>query len=139
MLKSSPEFKIESDLIGIAIDGIAPLRKTAQESMPLRVERVPVGADSDEWRVAAGRVLAVRLERRREQGEFRVTRGVIALNEPANLPESGVLVLATVPRLDIEAWSSFFGRCRAGVEDIGSYRHPARTSICLRFERRSWC
>ena len=108
LLKSSPEFKVESDLIGMAIDGIAPLRKTAQESMPLRVERVPVGADSDEWRVAAGRALAVRLERRREQGDFRVTRGVIALNEPANLPESGVLVLATVPSLDIEAWSSFF-------------------------------
>ena len=108
-LKPSPEFKVESDLIGIAIDGIAPLRKTAQESMPLRIERVPVGSDGDEWRVAAGRVLAVRLERRREQGELRITRGVIALNEPANLPESGMLVLATVPRLDIEAWSSFFG------------------------------
>ncbi len=113
-LKPSPEFKVESDLIGIAIDGIAPLRKTAQESMPLRFERVPVGADSDEWRVAAGRALAVRLERRREQDEFRITRGVIALNEPANLPESGVLVLATVPRLDIEAWSSFF----AGSEPV---------------------
>lgn len=108
-LKPSPDFKIESDLVGIAIDGIAPLRKTTQESMPLRVERVPVSTESDEWRVAAGRVLAVRLERRREQGEFRVTRGVIALNEPANLPESGMLVLATVPRLDLEAWSSFFG------------------------------
>ena len=34
---------------------------------------------------------------------------MIALNEPANLPETGVLVLATLPRLDLEAWSSFFG------------------------------
>jgi len=108
-LKPSPEFRIESDLVGIAIDGIAPLRKTAQESMPLRVERIATGAESDEWRVAAGRVLAVRLERQREQAEFRIKRGVIALNEPANLPETGVLVLATLPRLDLEAWSSFFG------------------------------
>ncbi len=107
-LKPSPEFKIESDLIGIAIDGVAPLRKTAQESMPLRVERVPIG-DNDEWRVAAGRALAVRVERRRERGELRITRGVIALNEPANLPEVGMLVLATVPRLDFEAWSAFLG------------------------------
>ena len=88
-LKPSPEFKIESDLIGIAIDGVAPLRKTAQESMPLRIERVPIGVESDEWRVTAGRVLAVRIERRRERGELRITRGVIALNEPANLPEAG--------------------------------------------------
>ncbi len=107
-LKPSPEFKIESDLIGIAIDGVAPLRKAAQETMPLRVERVPIG-ESDEWRVTAGRVLAVRIERRRERGELRVTRGVIALNEPANLPEAGLLLLATVPRLDLEAWSAFLG------------------------------
>ncbi|HVE89703.1 MAG TPA: YhdP family protein [Burkholderiaceae bacterium] len=107
-LKPALEFRIESDLIGIAIDGIAPLRKTAQESLPLRIERTPIG-ENDEWRVAAGKVLAVRVERRRERGELRITRGVIALNEPANLPESGMLVLATVPRLDIEAWSSFFG------------------------------
>ena len=106
-LRPVPEFRIESDLIGIAIDGIAPLRKTAQESLPLRIERVPTG-ENDEWRVAAGKVLAVRVERRRERGELRITRGVIALNEPANLPESGMLVLATVPRLDIEAWASFF-------------------------------
>ena len=103
---SFPELKIESDLVGVAINGIAPLIKTAAEAMPLRIERVGAGAERDELRINAGRALAVRLERRREQGEFRVTRGVIALNEPANLPESGVLVMATVPRLDLEAWSS---------------------------------
>ena len=137
-LKASPEFRIESDLVGIAIDGIAPLRKTAQESMPLRVERIATGAESDEWRVAAGRVLAVRLERQREQAEFRIKRGVIALNEPANLPESGVLVLATVPRLDLEAWSSLFGGAES-VSKTPTARHPDRQSISLRFERRNWC
>ena len=40
-LKPSAELRIESDLIGVAIDGVAPLRKTAQEAMPLRIERVP--------------------------------------------------------------------------------------------------
>ena len=106
---SLPELKIESDLVGVAINGIAPLIKTAAEAMPLRIERVGAGAERDELRINAGRALAVRLERRREQGEFRVTRGVIALNEPANLPESGLLVMATVPRLDLEAWSSLLG------------------------------
>ena len=108
-LKPSPEFRIESDLTGIAIDGIAPLRKTAQESMPLRIERTPIGTESDEWRVAAGQAMAARVERRRERGELRIVRGVIALNEPANLPEVGMLVLATVPRLDLEGWSAFLG------------------------------
>ncbi len=117
-LKPSAELKIESDLIGVAIDGVAPLRKTAPEAMPLRIERVPLG-ESDEWRVAAGRVLAVRIERRREKGELRVTRGVIAVNEPANLPESGMLVLATVPRLDVEAWSAFLGGGAAAPKVAG--------------------
>ncbi len=127
-LKPSLGLKVESDLVGIAIDGIAPLRKTAQESLPLRVERTIMGADSDEWRVAAGRVLAVRIERRREQNEFRISRGVIALNEPANLPEFGLLVLATVPRLDLEAWSSLLG----GAESAkGSSAAPSTPSIDL--------
>ncbi len=86
--------------------------------MPLRIERVPLG-ESDEWRVAAGRVLAVRIERRREQGELRVMRGVIAVNEPANLPEMGMLVLVTVPRLDVEAWSAFLGGGAGGTEGGG--------------------
>ncbi len=105
-VKPTPELRIESDLVGMAIDGIAPLSKTAQEAMPLVVERTERTAGSDELRVTAGSALAVHLERRREQGTYRVARGVIALNEAANLPESGVLVLATVPRLDLEAWSS---------------------------------
>ena len=105
-LKPSAEFKIESDLVGLAIDGVAPLRKTAADPMPLKIERVALG-DGDEWRIAASTVLAGRVERRRERGELRVTRGVIALNEPANLPEAGMLVLVTLPRLDVEAWSAF--------------------------------
>ncbi len=118
--KPAPELKIESDLVGIAIDGIAPLRKTAQESLPLRIERIINGADRDEWRVSAGQAIAVRLERRREQAGYRVTRGVIAVNEPANLPESGVLVQATVPRLDLEAWSSWLSGDAAASKAPGA-------------------
>ncbi|MBA2412780.1 MAG: TIGR02099 family protein [Burkholderiaceae bacterium] len=113
-VRPSLELKIDSDLVGVAIDGIAPLRKSAAEAMPLRIERTAGvveqgGAERDELRLTAGRALAVRLERRLERGEFRITRGVIALNEAANLPESGLLVLATVARLDLEAWSAFLG------------------------------
>ncbi|MGH6612528.1 MAG: YhdP family protein [Burkholderiaceae bacterium] len=105
-INPAPELKIESDLIGVAIDGIVPLTKTVQESMPLRIERIASSAERDELRVNAGRALAIRFERRREQTGYRVTRGVIALNEEPNLPQSGVLVLANVPRLDVEAWSA---------------------------------
>ncbi|MEP6607694.1 MAG: YhdP family protein [Burkholderiaceae bacterium] len=121
MVKPTVELRVDSDLVGIAIDGIAPLRKTAQEAMPLRVERSATGGDRDELRVNAGRAFAVRLERHGERGDMRVTRGVIALNEPANLPESGLLVLATVPRLDLQAWSLFLG----GTEGDAAVAKPA--------------
>jgi uncharacterized protein YhdP len=51
----------------------------------------------------------VRIERRLDRGELRITRGVIALNEPANLPERGLLIIASMPRLDLEAWSNLLG------------------------------
>jgi uncharacterized protein YhdP len=88
---------------------VAPLRKTIAESMPLRVERATPGGEQEVLRVALGKLLAVHLERRREKNEFRLTRGVIALNEPANLPESGLLLNVSLPRLDVEAWSNWLG------------------------------
>jgi uncharacterized protein YhdP len=126
----APQLKIESDLLGVAIDGIAPLSKTAQEPMPLRIERVSDGAraEREELRVTAGRALAIRFERRRDQNEYRVTRGVIAVNEPANLPESGVLLLVNMPRLDLEAWSALLGGDIATSKTAGA---PAEVPIDL--------
>jgi uncharacterized protein (TIGR02099 family) len=98
----------ESDLIGLGIDGIAPIRKTAGESMPVRVERSSRSGD-ERLRVDAGRFLGINLEHRRENDVSRLTRGVIAINEPSNLPESGMRLLVNMPRLDIEAWSSWLG------------------------------
>lgn len=98
----------ESDLIGMTIDGIAPLRKAAGESMPLRFEKSTKGAQ-DTLRVTAGRVIAVHLERRLSEAGMQLARGVIALNEPANLPERGLLVLVALPRIDVEAWADWLG------------------------------
>lgn len=105
IVKNGTELRIDSDLAGLAIDGVAPLRKTAQEALPIRIERTATAA-GDDLQVQLGRILGVRVERQADKGEMRMTRGVVAVNEPANLPERGLLVIATVPRLDLEAWSS---------------------------------
>ncbi len=104
IVKNGTELRIDSDLTGLAIDGVAPLRKTAQESMPIRIERT-ANAAGDDLRVQAGRAVGVRIERRTDKGAMRLTRGVVAVNEPANLPERGLLVIASLPRLDLDAWS----------------------------------
>jgi uncharacterized protein YhdP len=104
----------DSDLLGLTIDGIAPLRKTAGESLPLRLEKSTRGTQ-DELRVTAGRVVDVRLERRQVEERMQLERGVIALNEPANPPERGLLVLVAMPRIDVEAWADWLG---IGVEPL---------------------
>jgi uncharacterized protein YhdP len=104
-VKDGTELQVDSDLVGFAIDGIAPLRKNAQDSLPLRIERTS-RSGSDDLHVQAARMLGVRIERRAENGAMRLVRGVVALNEAANLPERGLLVLVSLPRLDVEAWST---------------------------------
>jgi uncharacterized protein (TIGR02099 family) len=98
----------DSDLVGLTIEGIAPLRKSAGEALPLRMEKSS-RAGQDDLRVTAGRLVGLHLERRQDGETMRLTRGVIAVNETANLPESGMLVLISMPRFDLEAWSSWLG------------------------------
>jgi uncharacterized protein (TIGR02099 family) len=130
IVRDGIELHIDSDLAGLAIDGVAPLRKTAADTFPLRVDRT-LNAGGDDLRVQAGRSLGVRIERRLEKvegrTELRMTRGVIALNEPANLPQHGLLVNASLPRLDLEAWTALLGgdappargsRAPAGTDDL---------------------
>ncbi|MGB3428680.1 MAG: YhdP family protein [Burkholderiaceae bacterium] len=126
IVKNGTELRIDSDLTGLAIDGLAPLRKSAQDSLPIRVERTS-NAEGDDLRVQVARILGVRIERRADKGVMRMTRGVVAINEPANLPERGMLVIGSLPRLDLEAWSDLLnfengalrsGRAAASTDDL---------------------
>jgi uncharacterized protein YhdP len=67
--QGTTQLQIESDLIGLAIDGVAPLRKSAAESMPLRIDRATPGGEREELR-AAREVLARAI--RAAPGERRV-------------------------------------------------------------------
>jgi uncharacterized protein YhdP len=111
---------------------VAPLRKSAPEAMALRIERIPQGTERDELRVTLGRMLAVRLERQRAQGELRIARGVLALNEAPNLPERGILVLATLPRLDLEAWSALLASDAPAPNKAAPASGPQIDLIALR-------
>ncbi len=76
VVKDGTELRIDSDLTGLAIDGIAPLRKSAAENLPFRIERTTRAA-VDDLQVQAGRALGVRIERRRTDatGELRFDSG----------------------------------------------------------------
>jgi uncharacterized protein (TIGR02099 family) len=120
------QVRADTDLAGLSIDGIAPLRKAAPESLPLRIERTASGA-GDDLRVQVGQSVNVRIERRSVDGELKMTRGVIALYEPPSLPENGMLLIASMPQVDLEAWSNLLSfesgpgkpaRAASGTDDL---------------------
>jgi uncharacterized protein (TIGR02099 family) len=135
----------DSDLVGIALDGLPPLRKSAAEALPLRYEQTMRGAER-RLRVTAGRALGVQLEHRRDGDALRFTRGVVALGENAQMPESGLTVMANMPRIDVTAWAQWLGieldaRPRSPAapheDDIHVDRLALRTSELV-VERRSF-
>lgn len=107
-----PEVLVESNLAGLGLDFPAPLRKAANETMPLRFEMVGTPSTDasllrDEIRIALGSAVSARYERRKgtdKDAEWRVVRGGIGVNVPAPQPDSGVTANVSVARLDIDAW-----------------------------------
>ena len=100
---------VESDLSGLAIDGVAPIRKTAAEALPFRLERTSSRDGAVTLRVSAGRLFGLAFEHKRERDVARLVRGVVAINEPPNLPDSGLRVQVAAPRFDAEAWAQWLG------------------------------
>jgi len=103
---------VQSQLTGVAADLPPPFAKTAVEPMPLRIERVvnPGPPRTDMIKVSLARAVDAAIERRREGAAYVVSRGVISLNQPAELPErEGVSVTGSLPYVDVERWREVLG------------------------------
>jgi uncharacterized protein (TIGR02099 family) len=107
------EFHAVSDLTGLTIDLPEPLGKAAYDSLALRIDLAPDPAATpprESVRVTAGSLVDVQLERvadTAQDGAMRVDRGVISIGSPGALPEEGLLVHVTLPRLDTDRWLPF--------------------------------
>lgn len=100
--------RAESDLVGIALNLPAPLKKAAGEAWPLRVSRQPGAAGSgvvaEDLRVSIGSILDLALERQPGGAGLQVTRGSIGLGTPAALPAYGLSLNGSFNQLDLDAW-----------------------------------
>jgi uncharacterized protein (TIGR02099 family) len=111
---------LQSQLTGITADLPPPLGKTAGQPMPLAltIER-PIGAGAlrgDTIRASLSDSINVAIERRRDGDRHAIERGVVSLNEPAELPEgSGILVSGRLDYADADRWRELFG----GEDDGG--------------------
>jgi uncharacterized protein (TIGR02099 family) len=124
-----PELQINSNLQGMALNLPAPLNKTAEATLPLRLDTSVLSmvgghARSDRLALQLGSSLApvASLQYERELGaaEPRVARGVIAIGMTGDaaatpLPAEGVAAHVQLDQLDADAWERTFSSA-AGVE-----------------------
>ena len=116
-----PEFSLSSNLVGLALNLPAPLNKSADAALPLRLESALVreslpavpGARArlhDQLVLDLGRIGSVTYVRDLSAAEPRVVRGAIAVgltpDEAAPLPEEGVAANINMASIDLDAWEA---------------------------------
>jgi len=130
----APEFSLTSSLQGMALQLPPPLVKTAEEQMPLRIEKKVIAretrqgagvATQDQLTLDLGRVGAIQYVRDISGPEARVLRGSIGFGlsagETASLPDKGVFANVNIVKLDTSAWQALLGSAVSNAsESAGS-------------------
>ncbi|MDQ0573379.1 uncharacterized protein (TIGR02099 family) [Variovorax paradoxus] len=138
MRDGAPEFSFTSTLQGLALQMPSPLVKTADEQMPLRIEKKVLQRETragvsvavqDELSLELGRVGAAQYVRDISGVEARVLRGGIGIGlasgETASVPERGVLANVNIAKFDMPAWKALVGAAAAGAtEGAGGGERP---------------
>ncbi|MNS60754.1 hypothetical protein D3C72_937650 [compost metagenome] len=119
MRDDTPEFSLTSSLQGLALQLPTPLVKTAEELMPLRIEKKVLARDArratqDQLTLELGRVGSVQYVRELSaNGQAHVLRGGIGVGlapgETALPPDRGVFANVNVAKLDMGAWQTLVG------------------------------
>jgi uncharacterized protein (TIGR02099 family) len=107
-----PEILVESSMAGIGLDFPSPLRKAANDSMPLRFEMTGLSSNDpavlrDELKLTLGSAISARYERQKaaeKEADWKVVRGGIGVNVPTPISDSGVIANVSLKSLDIDAW-----------------------------------
>jgi uncharacterized protein (TIGR02099 family) len=145
------ELLLTSSLQGLALQLPTPLVKTAEEQMPLRIEKKVVARESrqggvtvatqDQLSLELGRVGSVQFVRDISGAEARVLRGSIGVGlsagETASLPDKGVFANVNVAKLDIAAWDALLGAAASSTpsetpgagEDAAQAYVPTRIAV----------
>lgn len=119
--KRSADLVVESSLAGLAANLPEPFHKSAAETMALRFEKTTLPAATqraargapattlarDQLRFSLGSapaVLSAQIIRRRQDKDFVVERGAIAIGRPLQLPERGLVLNVSARQLDADLW-----------------------------------
>jgi len=116
-VRGRPELTLTSPLTGLALDLPAPLKKSAEQALPLSVTTrlAADGSARDTVKVELGSLAQAQYERDLSRDAPQVLRGAIAVNDSLPpLPARGVQALLALPLLDLDAWQAFGERLQAG-------------------------
>ena len=125
---AKPDVIVESNLRGLALDFPAPLGKSANQNLPLRVHLTSQPSPGrsiarDEMRLSLGPAMAAHYLRQKDgkDGAWRVMRGGIGVNMPPSGPAEGLALNVNLHSLDLDAWGevmeSFSGNSGKGPSD----------------------
>lgn len=117
--RGEPEFLITSSLQGLALNLPAPLGKTAEATLPVRLQSAvtltsPASSTGkskalqDQWSLNIGRLATVAYVRDVSGAQAQVLRGAIGVglnpSETVPLPPTGVVANVNMDDLDIDTW-----------------------------------
>ena len=137
--KGVPEFLVNSNLVGLALNLPAPMRKAADTALPLRFETAllptsPPGKLLDQLHLEVGRIASVTYVRDVSGADARVLRGGIATglaaDESAPVPDEGVVANLNMATIDLDAWAAVLSQA-AGERLTGDVPDTAVTSATL--------
>ncbi len=114
--RRNAEVTVDSDLIGISSPLPEPFNKSAATPLPLRVERTLPDAQREQYRITLGKLAQGLVVRRQDNWE----RGVLAVGDAEpRLPEKGLAIRVSTPRIDVDAWRSFLSDGTNGGGESG--------------------
>lgn len=117
MRRGVPELQVSSSLQGLALRLPAPLNKSAEAALPLRLETrlLPESASApgalhDQLSLALGRIASAQYVRDVAPATTRVLRGALGIGlapgDSVPMPVEGVVALAQLDQVDLDAWQA---------------------------------
>ena len=111
--KRQAEVVVTSDLLGVVSPLPAPLTKSAETPLPLRIERTELDGEREQYRITLGDVGRGTVIRRQQAWES----GVLAVGSAeARLPAKGLAIRVATPALDADAWKPFLPATGPGAD-----------------------
>lgn len=106
------DVSIESSLQGITSDLPEPFSKMADDVVPLLFEKKAIDLRQDMFNVSYGMLVAAKILRSHDVAENKyVRRGILSFGAaPSMLPETGVHLIGSLPKLKLDQWHDIFKR-----------------------------